>query len=139
MLISLWTGRKPTLRTYEMICYYFTGLASEDELLAHLAKLQGPRRGSAKNLTRLSSAAFRECVTSRFTLRVSPRGPCNCQFVPRLPKIVGPTTLHQRLAAAIWASSNSVPNSIGTGTFFRVAINRWSWRSEPKNEPDTGL
>jgi hypothetical protein len=23
MLISLWTGRKPTLRTYEMICHYF--------------------------------------------------------------------------------------------------------------------
>ena len=39
MLISLWTGRKPTLRTYEMICHYFTGLAEEDELLAHLAKL----------------------------------------------------------------------------------------------------
>jgi hypothetical protein len=39
MLISLWTGRKPTLRTYEMICYYFTGMAEEDELLAHLAKL----------------------------------------------------------------------------------------------------
>jgi hypothetical protein len=39
MLISLWTGRKPTLRTYEMICYYFTGLAEEDELLTHLAKL----------------------------------------------------------------------------------------------------
>jgi hypothetical protein len=40
MLMSLWTGRKPTLRTYEMICYYFTGLADEEELLAHLAKLQ---------------------------------------------------------------------------------------------------
>jgi hypothetical protein len=40
MLISLWTGRKPTLRTYEMICWYFTGMASEDELLAHLARLQ---------------------------------------------------------------------------------------------------
>jgi hypothetical protein len=40
MLISLCTGRKPTLRTYEMICYYFTGMAEEDELLAHLAKLQ---------------------------------------------------------------------------------------------------
>jgi hypothetical protein len=40
MLISLWTGCKPTLRTYEMICHYFTGLAEEDELLAHLAKLQ---------------------------------------------------------------------------------------------------
>ena len=40
MLISLWTGRKPTLRTYEMICWYFTGMASEDELLAHIARLQ---------------------------------------------------------------------------------------------------
>ena len=40
MLISLWTGRKPTQRTYEMICYYFLGLAEEDELLAHLAKLK---------------------------------------------------------------------------------------------------
>ncbi len=39
MLISLWTGRKPSLRTYEMICYYFSGLASEEELLAHSAKL----------------------------------------------------------------------------------------------------
>jgi len=40
MLISLWTGRKPTLRTYEMICFYFCGLASEEELLAHIAKLK---------------------------------------------------------------------------------------------------
>ena len=40
MLISLWTGRKPTLRTYEMICWYFSGMASEDELLAHIARLQ---------------------------------------------------------------------------------------------------
>ena len=40
MLISLWTGRKTTLRTYEMICYFFTGLADEEELLAHIAKLK---------------------------------------------------------------------------------------------------
>jgi hypothetical protein len=40
LLISLWTGRKPTLRTYEMICFYFCGLASERELLAHLEKLK---------------------------------------------------------------------------------------------------
>lgn len=39
LLIALWTGRKPTLRTYEMICFYFTGLADEEELLAHIAKL----------------------------------------------------------------------------------------------------
>ena len=40
LLISLWTGRKPTLRTYEMICLYFQGWAEEDELLAHLKKLK---------------------------------------------------------------------------------------------------
>ena len=40
MLISLWTGRKPTLRTYEMICWYFSGMADEEELLAHIARLQ---------------------------------------------------------------------------------------------------
>lgn len=39
LLIALWTGRKPTLRTYEMICFYFTGLANEEELLRHIAKL----------------------------------------------------------------------------------------------------
>jgi hypothetical protein len=40
MLISLWTGHKPTLRTFEMLCWYFTGMADEEELLAHIAKLQ---------------------------------------------------------------------------------------------------
>lgn len=40
MLIALWTGRKPTLRTYEMLCWYFTGMADEGELLAHIARLQ---------------------------------------------------------------------------------------------------
>jgi len=40
MLIALWTGRKPTLRTYEMLCWYFTGMADEDELLAHIERLQ---------------------------------------------------------------------------------------------------
>jgi hypothetical protein len=49
LLISLWTGRKPTLRTYEMICYYFCGLASEDELAAHLAKLQLQEAASHKS------------------------------------------------------------------------------------------
>ena len=40
MLIALWTGRKPTLRTYEMLCWYFTGMADEEELLAHIIRLQ---------------------------------------------------------------------------------------------------
>ena len=40
MLISLWTGRKPTLRTFEMLCWYFTGMAGPEELLAHIRRLQ---------------------------------------------------------------------------------------------------
>ena len=41
LLISLWTGRKPTLRTYEMICLYFAGWATLEELIAHMSKLKG--------------------------------------------------------------------------------------------------
>jgi hypothetical protein len=40
MLIALWTGRRPTLRTYEMLCWYFTGMADEEELLAHIDRLK---------------------------------------------------------------------------------------------------
>ena len=40
LLIALWTGRKPTLSTYRMLCWYFTGWADEEELLAHINKLK---------------------------------------------------------------------------------------------------
>jgi IS4 transposase len=40
LLIHLWTGGKPTLRTYEMICFYLQGWAELDEVKAHLAKLK---------------------------------------------------------------------------------------------------
>lgn len=43
LLITLWTGGKPTLRTYEMVCYYLSGWADLDELTAHLEKLQPTR------------------------------------------------------------------------------------------------
>jgi hypothetical protein len=40
LLIALWTGKQPTKRTYEMICFFFIGWADEEELLAHLAQLK---------------------------------------------------------------------------------------------------
>jgi len=40
MLINLWTGRKVTLRTYEMVCWYFSGMADLEELEAHIARQQ---------------------------------------------------------------------------------------------------
>jgi len=43
LLLRLWTGRKPTLRTYEMICLYFMDWASPGELTAHIAKLSAPK------------------------------------------------------------------------------------------------
>ncbi len=39
LLIHLWTGGRPTLRSYEMICFYLSGWADLDELTAHLEKL----------------------------------------------------------------------------------------------------
>ena len=39
LLITMWTGRKPTKRTYEMLCLYFQGWAELDELVAHIESL----------------------------------------------------------------------------------------------------
>jgi hypothetical protein len=39
LLIALYTGRKPTLRTYEMFCWYISGWASQEELAAHIERL----------------------------------------------------------------------------------------------------
>ena len=39
LLISLWTGKKPTKRTLEMLQFYFAGLASEEELQEHIDSL----------------------------------------------------------------------------------------------------
>lgn len=36
LLISLWTGRKPTKRTLEMLQFYFSGWATAEEVQAHL-------------------------------------------------------------------------------------------------------
>ena len=40
LLIALWTGRKPTLSTYRMLCWYFSGWADEEELARHLDRLK---------------------------------------------------------------------------------------------------
>jgi hypothetical protein len=40
LLLALWTGGKPTLRTFEMVCLYLQGWADQEELLAHLEKLK---------------------------------------------------------------------------------------------------
>ena len=40
LLIRLWTGRKPTKRTFEMICLYLQGWASQANLIQHLQNLK---------------------------------------------------------------------------------------------------
>ena len=40
LLIALYTGCKPTLRTYEMINWYLMGWADEEEMAAHVTKLK---------------------------------------------------------------------------------------------------
>ncbi len=48
LVISLWTGHKPTKRTFEMICHYFCGWATEAELLAHIRKLDEQKKAKSK-------------------------------------------------------------------------------------------
>jgi hypothetical protein len=36
LLLTLWTQQKPNRRTFEMLCHFFSGWASEEELLRHL-------------------------------------------------------------------------------------------------------
>ncbi len=40
LIIALYTGRRPTLRTYEMFCWYLIGWADEEELVAHIERLK---------------------------------------------------------------------------------------------------
>jgi hypothetical protein len=40
LLISLWAGRTPTKRTYEMLCFYLSGWASTQEVITHVERLQ---------------------------------------------------------------------------------------------------
>ena len=49
LLISLWVGRAPTKRTYEMLCFYLSGWASEMELIAHLERLPQKAPPPCKN------------------------------------------------------------------------------------------
>lgn len=47
LLLSLWAGKKPTKRTYEMFCLFFAGWASEQELIAHIEKLHQQQDNSS--------------------------------------------------------------------------------------------
>ncbi len=40
LLINLWTATRPTKRTVEMLAFYFMGVASENEVLRHIARLK---------------------------------------------------------------------------------------------------
>jgi hypothetical protein len=39
LLISLWVGRAPTKRTYEMLCFSLSGWASAREVITHVERL----------------------------------------------------------------------------------------------------
>jgi hypothetical protein len=44
LLVTQWAGHKPTKRTFEMLCLYFAGWASETELQAQLRGLDEPKK-----------------------------------------------------------------------------------------------
>jgi hypothetical protein len=48
LLISLWVGRAPTKRTYELLCFYLSGWASTAEVITHVDRLHFPAPLSKK-------------------------------------------------------------------------------------------
>ena len=55
VLVSLWTKHKPTRRMYEMLCFYFQGLASEEELRRFLLDLDKPKQKKRSKFSNNSS------------------------------------------------------------------------------------
>jgi hypothetical protein len=48
LLLSLWLGRAPTKRTYELLCLYLSGWASPAEVITHIDRLPLPAQQSKK-------------------------------------------------------------------------------------------
>jgi hypothetical protein len=48
LVISLWTGHHPTKRTFEMVCHYVSGWATEAELRAHIRRLDEQKKAKSK-------------------------------------------------------------------------------------------
>jgi hypothetical protein len=47
LMISLWTGHKPTKRTFEMCCFYFSGWATAEDLQVHIDTLRSKKPDSS--------------------------------------------------------------------------------------------
>jgi hypothetical protein len=47
LLLTLWAGKKPTKRTFEMFCLFFMGWATEEELQKHLERIKKRQENSS--------------------------------------------------------------------------------------------
>lgn len=47
LLLTLWAGKKPSKRTFEMFCLFFMGWATEEELQRHLERLKDQKGNSS--------------------------------------------------------------------------------------------
>jgi hypothetical protein len=47
LLLTLWAGKKPTKRTFEMFCHFFMGWATQEELQNHLERLKDQKGNSS--------------------------------------------------------------------------------------------
>jgi hypothetical protein len=47
LLLTLWAGKKPTKRTFEMFCLFFMGWATAEELQEHLERLKDQKGNSS--------------------------------------------------------------------------------------------
>ena len=69
LLILIYTGRQPTKRTYEMICFYLLGWADLGELEVHLSKLKSAvPLGTLRTDQSFTGFGIRRCADDRHVL-----------------------------------------------------------------------
>ena len=73
LLISVWTGRKPTKATLESFWFYIAGVADEDEVLAHVEPLKKARRDVIAGAIYVLATAGRSCAQILVVLLVLSR------------------------------------------------------------------
>src|SRR5207244_868309 len=109
LLIHLWTGGRPTLRSYEMICFYLSGWADLDE------PDRAPGETGRREKTALTGREPRCRPHRRVRRRLRRAG----RATPRPPR--GPTTTRRpprgRRARALQSPREQPSSRTGVGTF----------------------
>jgi len=105
MLITIWSGRKPTKRTFEMFQLYFLGWVTDQELEQHLNSIQ-----ENKKITPEGQEAF--CAFKPYRILAPSFQAIPSHAAARLPVLYFLLFVHL-YGIAILGLAKTMPNTIG--------------------------